>query len=64
MIDSEKFDELQAELSDLSTRSLADSISDAASCETQADFIVNLNDAIDAAKELLKELKSILEDCP
>lgn len=63
MIDSEKFDELQAELSDLSTRNLEASISDAASCETQADFITNLDDAIDAAEELLRELKSICKNC-
>jgi hypothetical protein len=53
------FEELQAEISDLGIREITAAIGDASSCETQVDFIANLDDAIESAKLLLKELKDI-----
>ena len=56
---TEQLDELQAEVSDLYAKDIDTAIQDASSCETAADFIANLDDAIEAAKQLLKELKDI-----
>ena len=56
---NEQLEELQAELCDLNARDIDTAIGDATSCETQSDFIANLDDAIEAAKLLLKELKDI-----
>jgi hypothetical protein len=56
---NEQLEELQAELCDLNARDIDTAIGDATICETQSDFIANLDDAIEAAKLLLKELKDI-----
>ena len=56
---AEQIEELQAELSDLNARDIDTAITDAASCETGADLVQNLDDAIEAAKLLLSELKAI-----
>ncbi len=58
-IAAEQMEELQAELNDLNVRDIAASIADGASCETAEDFVQNIDDAIEAAKLLLSELKSI-----
>jgi hypothetical protein len=55
----EKLEELQAELSDLNAHDIDTAITDGASCETETDFVQNLDDAIEAAKLLLSELKAI-----
>ena len=55
----EQLEELQAELCDLNARDIDTAIGDATSCETQSDFVSNLDDAIESAKQLLKELKDI-----
>jgi hypothetical protein len=56
---NEQLEELQGEVCDLNARDIDTAIGDASSCETAADFIANLDDAIEAAKQLLKELKDI-----
>ena len=56
---TEQLDDLQAELSDLKTTGIEDAIRSGDSCETEEDFVANLDDAIEAAKLLLSELKAI-----
>jgi hypothetical protein len=56
---TDQIDELQAELSDLNARDIDTAIADGASCETESDFVQNLDDAIESAKLLLSELKAI-----
>jgi hypothetical protein len=56
---AELIEELQAELSDLNAHDIDIAITDGASCETETDFVQNLDDAIEAAKLLLSELKAI-----
>jgi hypothetical protein len=56
---TEQLEELQAELSDLDARDIDTAITDGASCETASDFVQNLDDAIEAVKLLLSELKAI-----
>ena len=56
---NEQLEELQAEICDLNAKDIDTAITDASSCETQVDFIANLDDAIESAKLLLKELKDI-----
>ena len=55
----EKLEELQAELSDLNADDINTAISDGGGCETESDFVQNLDDAIESAKLLLSELKAI-----
>lgn len=56
---TEQLDELQAELSDLKATDIEDAIRCGDSCETEADFVANVDEAIEAAKQLMKELKDI-----
>ena len=56
---TEQIEDLQAELSDLNARDIDTAIADGSSCETESDFVQNLDDAIEAAKLLLSELKAI-----
>ena len=56
---NEQLDELQAEICDLNAKDIDTAITDSCSCETAKDFIANLDDAIQSAKLLMKELKDI-----
>tara|TARA_R110000803_G_scaffold32357_6_gene71390 strand:- start:1199 stop:1384 length:186 start_codon:yes stop_codon:yes gene_type:complete len=53
-------DELQADIDDLDADSIADHLSNAESCDTIEDFRDNLQAAIDAAKTLTAQLKTML----
>lgn len=54
-------DELQADVPELekSAESVSGALSCASSCESREDFLANLSDAEDAAKELLKEIRTL-----
>jgi hypothetical protein len=58
-MECEQLEELQAELADLGANDIDTAITDGASCETASDFVQNLDNAIEAAKLLLSELKAI-----
>lgn len=57
-------EEIQDELNNTETWSLCSelmkTIGDAESCETRADFQANIKDAIEMAKKLIAELKTVL----
>lgn len=56
--------DLQTELPDTTMRELAEHFSNAESCERFEDFKVNVEAAIAAAEELVKELRELLAQAP
>lgn len=54
-------DELQADVPDLerSAEAVSDALSCAGSCESREDLLANLSDAEEAAKTLLKEIRTL-----
>ena len=58
-MDKETLEELQADMESLNADDIGEAITDAASCETVVDFQSNLDNAIEATKLLLRDLKEI-----
>ena len=61
MSDTDRLDELQGNVSDVSetSREITDSLDCAESCETMSDYADSINEAILAAQTLLRELKTL-----